>query len=1383
MANLLEKASIILTPTAYDDGKVLAIKPSEAPYGDFDFTRNSSATRVNAQGLVEDVQILSSNLVQNGDFSQIGSEEVTNGSFSQEGSELITNGDFATDSNWAKNPNWTISGGTANCDGTSDGSFFQGSVIQDSKQYLVTYTISNLTQGGLRVQLSGTQGVLRTLNGTYTEYITSGLNPSGRVSFECSSSPIGSIDNVSVKEVGQDWELQNGWSIGNNVAVFSGTASAYRKLYQENILTIGKTYKLTFDIVSISSGSIKNFSQSNPTSYSTIGTKTEYFTATFDDLFLEPTTDADCSITNISVKEVGENWSFNSDYWSVVEGSANFLDVATAGLIQNISFVSGKTYNISFEINSGSASIGFYSSNAATNYIPYAVYEVGTHSVSFNYTTGANLNILGNKFAGTAFNITNISLIEITDDTNLPRINYSGFTYQDSLGSELILNGDFSNGENNWDFGSSSWILVNSVAESISTASGFLLQFNVVDLSVKEYKLTYEIITTNNGALRLAGGNSAFGTVTIPSTVGVHTVYLQSNGTTRNLQFWNATTFIGSIDNVSVKEYLGQEVVPDSGCGAWLFEPQSTNIITQSEDFSQWIIQDSATVSSATFVSPSGENNASLIDLSANTDSRVVLNFGNSSTEYTFSVYLKKHESDSNGTFPLAYYDGSNYIKTYVNLTDKWERFNLTFTNPSGSTFGYGLSRKGTTNDETLTRCYAWGGQFEAQSYATSYIPTEGTIKTRNQDICTNGGDVSLINSSEGVLYLEASGLANGVNKGISISSGNLNNSVNIFYLANNNTIRALIFSGSSSQASIDVALDITSNHKIAIKYSLNDVALWIDGLEVGTDTNALTPIGMNTLNFSQPNGADPFFGNTKALGVWKEALTDAELRSLTYPTPTAATFDLDFNTIATDFTFTRNSEATFVNAQGLIQSTNEIGAEEITNGDFEDGSTDWILSGLTTIGNGVASFVDDGTNTNSAITQTNVISINKTYKITFDVVRHVLGGIQVRVGGATAVTNELLQGVGSYTMYINSGPTSGSTSFQIKRWGGLVGWDFDIDNVSVKEYITETNTPRLDYSTGAEAFLLEPQRTNLIPYSEDFTVWNQIQNVNLISNSTISPSGENNATKFLSTTGSSKVRNNFSSVSGTTYTFSVYCKNIDATFVRLLAYDGANEFSAYVVSQINTSTWTKVSLTFTAANTSNSAQVQIARDLPDGQSLYFWGAQLEGSSYATSYIPTSGTTVTRNQELCNNATPVINSEEGVLYAEIAALSNDVTNRAISISDGTTSNVVRFYYSTTDNRIVGNVKSEGITSFTFNNVLSNATNFLKIAISYKLNNFKMYVNGIEVASDTVGNAPIGLSELSFDNGVGNDKFFGNTKGLKIYPKALADVELQDLTTI
>ena len=52
----------------------------------------------------------------------------------------------------------------------------------------------------------------------------------------------------------------------------------------------------------------------------------------------------------------------------------------------------------------------------------------------FNYT---------NLLRSNSLSITNISVIEITDDTNLPRINYEGFSYQDALGSELVVNGDF----------------------------------------------------------------------------------------------------------------------------------------------------------------------------------------------------------------------------------------------------------------------------------------------------------------------------------------------------------------------------------------------------------------------------------------------------------------------------------------------------------------------------------------------------------------------------------------------------------------------------------------------------------------------------------------------------------------------------------------------------------------------------------------------------------------------------------------------------------------------------------------------------------------------------------------------------------------------------
>ena len=58
----------------------------------------------------------------------------------------------------------------------------------------------------------------------------------------------------------------------------------------------------------------------------------------------------------------------------------------------------------------------------------------------------------------------------------------------------------------------------------------------------------------------------------------------------------------------------------------------------------------------------------------------------------------------------------------------------------------------------------------------------------------------------------------------------------------------------------------------------------------------------------------------------------------------------------------------------------------------------------------------------------------------------------------------------------------------------------------------------------------------------------------------------------------------------------------------------------------------------------------------------------------------------------------------------------------------------------------------------------------------------MYVNGIEVATDTSGAAPIGLTELAFDNGAGNDDFYGDCKALAVFNEALTDIELQNLTS-
>ena len=257
--NLLDKASILLTPTAYDNGSMLSIKPENGD-GDFDFQRNSAATRVNAQGLVENVQIISPELVSNGNFSQIGTEEVLNGNFSQEGSELVTNGDFATDSDWSKGANWTISGGTANSDGVNATSNFSQVVTSFSgKTFLVEGNASNVSQGFAYVSLGGTDlQIVVNSSGAFKHYVTilsgnSTLFISGRNNF------IGSIDNVSVKEVGQNWSLGTNWSISNGIVTSDGAGLMQQSTSQ---LTSGKTYKASFEITEYTSGGVKLYSGS-----------------------------------------------------------------------------------------------------------------------------------------------------------------------------------------------------------------------------------------------------------------------------------------------------------------------------------------------------------------------------------------------------------------------------------------------------------------------------------------------------------------------------------------------------------------------------------------------------------------------------------------------------------------------------------------------------------------------------------------------------------------------------------------------------------------------------------------------------------------------------------------------------------------------------------------------------------------------------------------------------------------------------------------------------------------------------------------------------------------------------------------------------------------
>ena len=179
---------------AVKEDKLLAYNDNSGLFfnKEFDFSRGTSATYVAKDGFIKTAGI-QPNVVNNGDFSELGSE-------------LVINGTFDTDSNWSKGTGWSISGGSANCDGTQTGSTnLHNSTdigIVNNKFYKVVYTISNYVSGSIRIKVGNTGfGVYHTSNGTYTQYLKAVVTTFPRAQFNADANFIGSIDNVSVKEV------------------------------------------------------------------------------------------------------------------------------------------------------------------------------------------------------------------------------------------------------------------------------------------------------------------------------------------------------------------------------------------------------------------------------------------------------------------------------------------------------------------------------------------------------------------------------------------------------------------------------------------------------------------------------------------------------------------------------------------------------------------------------------------------------------------------------------------------------------------------------------------------------------------------------------------------------------------------------------------------------------------------------------------------------------------------------------------------------------------------------------------------------------------------------------------------------------------------------
>ena len=508
----------------------------------------------------------------------------------------------------------------------------------------------------------------------------------------------------------------------------------------------------------------------------------------------------------------------------------------------------------------------------------------------------------------------------------------------------------------------------------------------------------------------------------------------------------------------------------------------------------------------------------------------------------------------------------------------------------------------------------------------------------------------------------------------------------------------------------------------------------------------------------------------------------------------------LGYSTAGTRFvpqpiTMTRASAGTRVNSSGLVETVELLGSEEVVNGDFELNSN-WNNFGTPTTSEQSTEQSHTGTYSwkviadatqegifspnNFSITNGNSYSVSLwIYSVSGDSIKSGLNNTNVSVFTERTV----IAGQWTNITYEATATSTGASYISILSQNSL---NFYIDNVSVKES-TKNNLARVDYDGTASSLLVEPERTNVNTYSEDFSQSFYIKDsgVSVGTTNNISPSGESNATK-IDVTDNGRI---YANVASDTYAASVFIKAGTFAYFKFLGSNVdlvAGTFSGGTIESFGNG-WFKITKQYTG---NRPFQIQA---YPDGTysshtttgDYYIWGSQIEAGSYATSYIPTDGGTVTRvkDQYSKTGISNLINSEEGVFFVEMAALSDEQTYRRITLSDGTSSNNVVIRFSTVSNIIQAIITSGGGGSASLYTSSYDITNFNKIAVKWKVNDFALWINGVEIGTDTSGATPIGLDKLAFDNGTNSQYINSKVKQLQVFKTALTDTELATLTTI
>lgn len=355
---------------------------------------------------------------------------------------------------------------------------------------------------------------------------------------------------------------------------------------------------------------------------------------------------------------------------------------------------------------------------------------------------------------------------------------------------------------------------------------------------------------------------------------------------------------------------------------------------------------------------------------------------------------------------------------------------------------------------------------------------------------------------------------------------------------------------------------------------------------------------------------------------------------------------------------------------------------------------------------------------------------------------------------------------------------------------------------------------PRFDYEPVTKVLrglLIEEQRVNLLLQSNDFqTSWTPT-NITRTLASTTGPDGTLSGVKIAGTAAVFTELYQDAVVAATSATASVYVKlGTGATIANSFGIRNVTTATNLIIGTLNYSTgvwtystgstgvtvtnvgngWWRLQISATASITSGDTirfYVGYLGATPTaGDFLYAYGAQLEAGAFATSYIPTVGSQVTRAADSASitTLTPWFNAAAGTLVTSFITAPSSVSPQYFAeFDDGTANNAM---YNARDNSGNGifQVVNGGVSQAALGlSTLANSTTG-KIASAYAVNDFGSSKNGGSPVLDSSGTIPtvtILRIGANVSGGVNANFINGWMSNLSYYPTRLPNATLQGLT--